>query len=300
MSHGHNHNHTRSTAGRLIAAIALNFLTSLFEIIGGLLSGSLSLISDALHNFSDGISVIISLIAVKLKNKEISAKHTFGLKRAEILAAVINSSTLIGIYIFLFYEAVKRFNTASYIEPKTMIIVAAAGLAANVIGTLLLKKDAKESLNIRSSYFHLLSDAVSSVAVILGGFAIYFWKVYWLDPVLTIIIGVYIVRESFVLLSEALHVLMEGAPLNVSIEDIKKDVESFAGVDDLHHIHLWTIGENDIHLEAHVNVNDMKISESDELRKRIEDRLGSKFGIKHITLQFECNMCKETGLLGRH
>jgi cobalt-zinc-cadmium efflux system protein len=295
----HHHNHDHSTGSRLTATIVLNFLTSLLEIAGGILSGSLSLISDALHNLSDGVSIIISYIALKLTKKDISLKHTFGLKRAEILAAVINASTLIAIYIFLFYEAVQRFYSISYIEPDMMIIVAAIGLAANIAGTLLLKKDAKESMNIRSSYIHLLSDAVASVAVILGGIAIYFWQAYWVDPLLTILIGIYIVRECFIILSEAIHILMEGAPLNVSIDDIRKEAGKFAEVEDIHHVHLWMVGENDIHIEAHVTINDMKISESDELRLRIEKTLTEKFDIKHITLQFECGMCDDKGLLGK-
>jgi len=299
-NHSHNHNHSHSTSGRLTVTIILNFLTSLGEIIGGILSGSLSLISDALHNFSDGVSVIISYIAIRLTKKDNSLKHTFGLKRAEILAAVINASTLIAIYFFLFYEAVQRFYSPGVIEPKTMIIVAAAGLAANIAGTLLLKKDAAESMNIRSSYIHLLSDAVASVAVILGGIAILIWKIYWVDPVLTIVIGIYIIRESFVILMEAVHILMEGAPLNVSITDVQNEVEKFEEVSDIHHVHLWMVGENDIHLEAHVNVADMSISESGLLRARIEKALEDKYGIKHITLQFECNTCGETGLLGKH
>lgn len=297
MAHNHNHS-SSSTTGRLIAAILLNFITSLAEIIGGILSGSLSLISDALHNLSDGVSVIISLIALKLKKKDISLKHTFGLKRAEILAAVFNASTLIAIYIFLFYEAVKRLYAPSHIEPKAMIIVASAGLAANIAGTLLLKKDAEKSMNIRSSYIHLLSDSVASVAVILGGLAIMYWNVYWLDPVLTILIGIYIVRESFVILMEAVHILMEGAPADISIEEIQREVEKFDEVADIHHVHLWMVGENDVHLEAHVNISDMSISQSCELRSRIEKTLNDKFGINHITLQFECRGCGGAGLLG--
>ncbi|MBA4317958.1 MAG: cation transporter [Flavobacterium sp.] len=296
----HNHTHSRSTTTRLTITILLNFLTSLAEIIGGILSGTLSLISDALHNFSDGISVIISFIALKLKSRDNSIKHTFGLKRAEILAAVINAAILITIYIFLFYEAVQRIYRPSQIEPQLMMIIAAIGLAANIAGTLLLKKDAGKSLNIKSSYFHLLSDAFSSVAVIIGGAAIYFWKIYWLDPVLTILIGIYILRECIIILGEAIHILMEGAPLNISIDDVQKTVEEFEEVKDIHHIHLWMVGDNDIHFEAHININDMKISESDDLRKRIENELELKFGMHHITLQFECNQCLESGILGRH
>ena len=300
---GHNHNHYRglnTTTGRLIIIMMLNFVITIAQIAGGIISGSLALISDALHNFSDGIAVILSYIAIKLKQKDNSQRHTFGLKRAEILAAVINSAVLIIIYFFLFYEAIARFLKPRKIEAITMTIVALIGLIANLIGTFLLKRDSKNSINVRSSYVHLFGDSISSVAVILGGVAITVWNVMWIDPLLTIIIGIYIIKESYDILGEAIHVLMEGAPADLSLDEIKNAVEKFPEVDDIHHIHIWTVGDNDIHLEAHVNVSDMKISESDKLRNKIEQLLESKFGIRHITLQFECNQCLEDGLLGKH
>lgn len=301
----HNHSHTNgeifsSTKGRLIFTILLNLVITIAEIIGGLISGSLSLISDALHNFSDSISIVISYIALKLKLKSNSLKHTFGLKRAEILAAVINSSALIVICVYLFYEAVERFLNPEIIDAKVMSIVALIGLIANLIAAVLLRRDSKKSLNIRSAYMHLISDTVSSVAVILGGIVIYFWNIYWVDTALTILIGLYIIRESYFILQEAIHVLMEGAPLNISIEEIQIEVEKFSEVQNIHHIHMWMVGENDIHLEAHVNVNDMTVSQCDVLRKNIEKSLQSKFGINHITLQFECNQCPQSGLIEQH
>ncbi|PKL88710.1 MAG: cation transporter [Ignavibacteriae bacterium HGW-Ignavibacteriae-2] len=300
MSHDHKHNHITSTTGRLFLTMVLNFTITAAEIIGGILSGSLSLISDALHNFSDGISVILSYIAIKLKSRKNSYNHTFGLKRAEILAAALNSSTLIVISIYLFYEAVQRFFNPQIIEAQLMIIVASIGLAANIAGTLLLHRDSKNSINIKASYLHLLSDAVSSVAVILGGLAIYLLNVYWIDPLLTILIGIYIVWESFKILSDATHILMEGTPENISVKEIKKLVSEIRGVVDIHHIHVWSVGENDIHLEAHVNINDMMISESVDIRLLIENTLNEKFGINHVTLQLECNNCKDTSLIHQH
>ena len=278
----------------------LNFVITAVQIIGGLISGSLALISDALHNFSDALSIIISYIAIKLKGRDNSHRHTFGLKRSEILAAVVNASVLVVIYAFLFYEAFKRFYEPEKIEAGIMTVVAAIGFVANAAGTLLLKRDSKTSLNIRSSYMHLLSDSVSSVAVILGGIAIAVWNITWIDSLLTVLIGIYIMRECYLILGEAIHVLMEGAPADISLEEIKNEVEKFYEVADIHHIHLWMVGDNDIHLEAHVNVNDMKISQSDALRMKIEKMLESKFGIHHITLQFECNQCLEEGLIGQH
>ncbi|MCH8033007.1 MAG: cation transporter [Bacteroidetes bacterium] len=297
----HNNSHS-STGIRLLITVLLNLFITVTEVIGGIISGSLALISDALHNFSDAISVIISYIAIRLKEKDSSSKHTFGFKRAEILAAVINSSVLVIISIYLFYEAILRFQNPEPIKGILMTVVASIGLTANITGTLLLKRDAKTSMNIRSSYFHLLSDAVSSVAVILGGLAITFWNMYWLDPILTILIAVYITRESFKILSDAIHVLMEGAPPDISISEIQSEVEELERVENIHHVHIWTVGENDVHLEAHIDVADMMISKSNLLGEQIEALLKTKFGINHITLQFECEQCKDVGLVinGKH
>ncbi|KAF0153158.1 MAG: cation diffusion facilitator family transporter [Ignavibacteria bacterium] len=278
----------------------LNFVITIVQVIGGVFSNSLALISDALHNFSDAVSILISYFAIQLKKKDNTYKHTFGLKRAEILAAVINASGLIVIYAFLFYEAVKRFMTPQQIEPLTMSIVATIGLIANIIGAVLLKRDSKNSLNIRSSYMHLLSDSVSSVVVILGAIAIAYWKVYWIDPVLTLLIGIYIVYESYDILGNAIHILMEGTPPQIDVKKIQEEAEKFSAVENIHHVHVWMVGENDVHLEAHVNINDMLISESHELRKELEKIFAEKFGIHHVTLQFECNQCADIGLLGKH
>jgi cobalt-zinc-cadmium efflux system protein len=282
--------------------VILNVFITVAEIIGGIISGSLALISDALHNLSDAVSVIISYVAIKLKSREHSPRHTFGFKRAEILAAVINSSVLVAISVYLIYQAVLRFQHPEPIKGILMTVVASIGLAANIAGTLLLKRDAKTSMNIRSSYFHLLSDAVSSVAVITGGLAIVFWNIYWIDPVLTILISVYITRESFKILFESMHVLMEGAPSDISINDIQTAVEELDEVENIHHVHIWMVGENDVHLEAHIDVLDMMISKSNKLGEEIEKLLKTKFGINHVTLQFECEQCKDAELIvnGKH
>ncbi|RMH69469.1 MAG: cation transporter [Gemmatimonadetes bacterium] len=301
MSHNPHH-HTPVSGWRLLVTMLLNFAITIAEIIGGIMSGSLSLISDALHNFSDGLSIVISYAALRLAGRPFSQRHTFGLKRAEIFAAVINATVLVMISLYLFYEAVLRWLHPEPVHGQLMTIVALIGLTANVVGVLLLKKDSAGSLNIKSAYLHLLSDAVSSVGVILGGLAIYWWDVFWLDPLLTILIGVYIIKESLAILREAFHVLMEGAPLHITLEKVKTAVEALKDVNDIHHVHAWTVGENDAHLEAHINIVDMPVSETTVLRQRISSILHDQFGIEHVTLQFECNQCPNVGLIhsGHH
>ena len=303
MEHVHHHSHEHAKRDiptfRLILTMILNFTITLAELIGGLLAGSLSLISDALHNFSDGIAIIISYIALKLKKRSVTPRHTFGLKRAEIFAAALNSGVLLVITLYLFYHAAVRFFEPVHIKGNLMMLVAGIGLLANVIGTALLASPSKESMNLKSVYLHLLSDAVSSFGVLLGGLAIQFWSVYWVDPLLTVLIGFYILKESYQILMESIHILMEGAPPDLSIEEIKKTVESLPEVNNFHHIHLWMVGENDVHIEGHVDVQDMLLSESNTLRHKIEHLLQKQFNIKHITLQFECNHCINTNMIER-
>jgi len=295
----HHHDHTAETTSgrRLFITMMLNFLITAVEIAGGVMSGSLSLLSDALHNFSDGLAIIISYIALRLKKKPKSPQYTFGLKRAEILAATINSAVLIAISLFLFAEVYHRFSEPHAIAGGLMMTVAGIGLAANVIGTLLLKKGAAGSLNIRSAYLHLLSDAVSSVAVILGGAAIYYWDIYWIDPVLTVLISLYILKESFGILRESVNVIMMGSPENVDLQEIKKTVEAVDGVNNLHHVHLWRLNEHDIFMEGHVDVRDMPVSSASLILRELEKELHERFQISHLTLQFECNHCSAQNMV---
>lgn len=298
----HRHSHAQqkspwSTTARLVWTMILNFLITVVQVIGGILSGSLSLLADALHNFSDGIAVVLTYLALKLKSRKSSFRHTFGLKRAEILAAVINSSVLVVISFYLFYEAIRRLADPQPISGGLMTVVAAIGLLANIIGTLLLRRDAKKSLNIKSAYLHLFSDTVSSAGVILGGMAIQIWHIYWIDPVLTLAIGIYILKESYGILIQAVHILMEGAPSEISLQEIKSQIEALPEVQDIHHVHIWSVGENDIHLEAHINIKDMMISESSALRQRLEGILKESFNVSHSTIQFECGECPEEGII---
>ncbi len=296
MSYHHDHAVPVSGA-RLLTTLLLNLVITGAEIIGGILSGSLSLISDALHNFSDGIAIVISYVAIRLSQKPKSVHYTFGLKRARILAAIINSAVLVVIGFYLFLEAYHRFITPEPIKAQLMVMVAGIGLLANTLGTLLLKTGARDNMNIRSVYLHLLSDAVSSAGVILGGLAIYFWSVYWIDPLLTVLISSYILRESFHILQKALDIVLMASPETISLTDIRQKLNTLEGVNNLHHVHLWQMDEHDIHLEAHVDIADRRVSETKTLLQRITAVLHENFKINHVTLQLECDHCKTKDLL---
>lgn len=298
MSHNHSHNSGNETSEKnLFITMALNFFITIAEIIGGFISGSLSLISDALHNFSDGIAIIITYIAMRLSKKPKTFKYTFGLKRAEIIAAIINASTLIIISFFLIKEAIDRFSNPSQITGSLMLIVAVLGLIANVAGTLLLKKGSEGNLNIRAAYFHLLSDAVSSLAVIIGAVFIIFYKIYWIDPLLTILISLYILKETYEIVKESLEIVMMSSPEGIDLEVIKNIVEKITGVLNIHHIHLWKLNDNDTHFEAHIEVEDMVVSKTAEIQKLIEHELHERYEINHTTLQFECNACQTKSIV---
>ena len=298
MSHNHSHNNGNETSEKnLFITMALNFFITIAEVIGGFISGSLSLLSDALHNFSDGISIIITYIAMRLSKKPKTFKYTFGLKRAEIIAAIINASTLIIISFFLIKEAIERFNNPSPITGSLMLIVASLGLVANVIGTLLLKKGSEGNLNIRAAYFHLLSDAVSSLAVIIGAVFIIFYKIYWIDPLLTILISLYILKETYRIVKESLDIVMMSSPEGIDLNELKILIESLTGVKNVHHVHLWKLNDNDTHFEAHIEVEDMAVSKTTEIQKQIEQNLHDKYEINHTTLQFECNKCDNKSII---
>lgn len=297
MNSGHHHETSEIRGSNLVFTIILNFLITIAEIIGGLLAGSLSLISDALHNLSDGLAIIISFWAIKISGKANDQKRTFGYKRASILAALINSAVLIGISLFLFKEAYGKFFQYRTINGTIVIWVALIGLVANLLGVLLLKRGASHSLNLKAAYFHLLSDALSSIAVVLGGVAILWFKVYWIDPVLTILISLYVLKESYDILRQTINVLMQGVPSHLDLEEVVSAITGITGTGRVHHVHLWNLDEKNVLFEAHLEIRDMMISEAELLGTKIEEILKERFGITHTTLQFECAGCRKNQII---
>lgn len=300
MAHNHNHhNHHEGAEGKkLLFTVVLNFVITIAEFVGGIFANSLALISDAIHNLSDAIALLITYLTFKISKKPSDSKHTFGYKRIQILAALFNSVTLIAICFYLLYEAYERFMNPEPIKSVIMLSVALIGLLANLLSVLLLKDHSKENLNIKAAYLHLIGDTFSSVAVIIGGILIYFYEVYWVDPLITVLISLYIIKETYSVLYETYKILMQSTPSDVSIEELVSTLKEIKGVRGVHHIHVWNLTDKEIHFEGHVDLaTDMKISESQKILEKVRNTLKDKFEIHHITLQFEHNRCDDKSVI---
>lgn len=285
----HIHSHKHVVQGKnLVYSILLNLLITVAQIIGGIASGSLALLSDALHNFSDVLSLGFSLIAHKLSHKKANEDHTFGYKRAELIAAFINASTLIIVAFILIYGAANRFFHPQPIESNIVIWLSVLGIVVNGGSVLLLQKDAEHNINMKSAYLHLLTDMMASVAVLVGGLLMNFFGWYWVDGVLTILIGFYLIFVGYDLLKTSTKMLMLFTPETINIKDIVDEVNKIPGAGNLHHVHVWHLNEEELHLEAHLDCeHDIKMTEFDELLHKIEEVLFEKFNINHITIQPE-------------
>ncbi|WP_264560024.1 cation diffusion facilitator family transporter [Flavobacterium sp. N2270] len=285
MSHSHNH---KVQGKNLFFSIILNVVITLAQVIGGIISGSLALLSDALHNFSDVLSLVFSYVAHKLSRKKASLDQTFGLKRAELIAAFVNAFTLVLVAFYLIFEALTRFLKPQEIQPTLVIWLALLGIVVNGVSVLLLKKDADKNLNMKSAYLHLLTDMMASVAVLVGGLLMLFYKIYWIDSILTLLIAIYLIVVGIDLLKKATKMLMLFTPEEINIKELVKEVHKINGVKKLHHIHVWHLNEEELHLEAHLDCEeDIKMSEFNSLLHQIEEVLFEKFGINHINIQPE-------------
>ncbi len=290
---GYEHNHSAdSSLARLVWAGVLNIAIAIVEFVGGLLSASLSIMSDALHNFTDAGAVAVSIVALKLNEKPKDLKHTFGLKSAQILAAILNSVVLILVSLFLMKEALFHFIDSTHVDSALMMIVGGLGLLANLLGAFLLHRDAGDNINIRSSYLHLLADSMSSATVIVGGLFIYLSNAYWIDPLLTFAISVYVLREGWEITKESVEIIMMVTPASVNIKKIQATIEDMPAVRNVHHVHAWEQSEHDLHFEAHVDVDQkVSVAETTKLQREIARSLAEEFGINHVTVQFECGLC---------
>lgn len=295
--HSHHHGHSHEVTGKnLSISIVLNIGITVVQIIGGFISGSLSLLSDALHNFSDVISLILSFVAHKLAKKKASASSTFGYKRAELLAAFINAATLIIVAVFLVYEAIERFSAPVVISSNLVIWLSILGIAFNGFSAVILKKDADHNLNMRSAYLHLFTDMMASVAVLAGGILMKYFQWFWVDSLITLGIAVYLILMSFDLLKSSVKMLLLFTPKDLNIEEIAKKIHAVTGEHRLYHIHLWHLNDNELHFEAHLDCKEnISISDFNIIVTEIEEVLFHQFHISHSTIQpdFGKNCSKE-------
>jgi len=292
------HHHHPVNEKNLLTATFLNLVITIVEFAGGLLSGSLALLSDALHNLSDTFATFIAYMATVIGKREANQKKTFGYKRVEILAALFNAVILIVISVFLLKEAWERWNDPQEINSLIMLVVAMIGLLANVYAVIILKNDSRKSINVKAAYVHLIADSLSSVVVIIAGVLIQIFKIYWIDPLITVLISLYILRSGFLILKQSVHILMQSAPENLDLSAIKRQVEQLPEVANIHHLHAWMLTDNEIHLEAHIEVNkDLKLSQVKATHEEIERFLSDEFKVHHVTLQFEYETSHPTGLI---
>ena len=292
-SHNHSHTHHHDLKGRkLLFTIFLNIVITVSQVIGGFISGSLSLLSDALHNLSDVISLVRSYVASKLSRKSASLQKTFGYKRAEILAAFVNASTLVIVAVFLIIEAVERFRDPQEIESNIVIWLSLVAIFANGFSVLLIRKDADRNMNMKSAYLHLFTDMMASVAVLIGGLLMKFYEIYWVDSALTLAIAIYLIFMGYDLLKRSFNVLMLFTPDDIPIKEIVLAVQELPEVKNVHHVHVWQLNEEETHLEAHIDFNeDILLSQFDDILIKIEELLHHKFQINHINIQPEFGKC---------
>ncbi|MRI01117.1 cation diffusion facilitator family transporter [Kriegella sp. EG-1] len=290
--HSHNHAHTDLKGRSLIISIFLNIIITVAQIVGGIISGSLSLLSDALHNSSDVLSLVVSYVASALLKKKASTNKTFGFKRAEIIAAFINSATLIIVAVILIIEAVERFYNPQEVESNLVIWLSLLGIVANGFSVLLLKKHSESNMNMKSAYLHLLTDMMASVAVLIGGLIMKYFQWFWVDPVLTLAIALYLIYMGWNLLLDSTKVLMLFTPNAIKVENIVEVIKKRKIIKNVHHVHIWQLNEDEVHLEAHIDFNvDIKLSEFDSILVEIEEELFHHHGINHINIQPEFGKC---------
>lgn len=289
MGHHHDHPHPDPSSGdrRVSIAIWANGILTVAQIVGGILAGSLALIADALHNFSDMAALVIAYAARKIARRPPDAKMTFGYARIEIVAALINYTTLILVGAYLIYEGVMRLIDPPEIQGWIIVIIGMVALIVDALTALLTWSMQKHSVNIRALFLHNLSDALASIAVIVGGALILLYDMRWVDPAITIGIALYILYLAFSEIGGPIRTLMLGSPPNIDGQSVIETLRGVDGVHDVHHVHLWQMQENAAALDCHVVVKEADWSRLEAIKADIKDRLKTRFDIGHSSLEFE-------------
>ena len=287
----------RTMGKSLGISIGLNALIFVVELAGGLLTNSLALISDSLHNLSDFSALILSYIASRVVQWKSSSEKSYGYARIEIFIAFINAMALVLIGMYVIYEGIQRFAHPEPVAGGWMLIIAVVGFVANTAATLLLKTHAHHDLNMKSAYLHLLTDAIESLAVVVvaGIIAWKDWRV--LDPLVSIAIGLFIIKSAWSIVAETVHILTEGTPRGIDLHEVAAFIQNFPGVENVHHLHIWGLSSRVRALSAHIVVQDQLISAGNTISSQLEQELEHRFGINHPTLQFESSVCEDQGVV---
>ncbi len=288
MNHEHNHNHSR-----LGWTVILNISITIAEYIGGMLSGSLALLSDAGHNLTDVLSLLLGYVGEKVSLRKANKKHTFGFKRFEVITALINAFALLAVAFYILFEAFHRLKESRSISLGLMLGIGSIGLLGNLASILILHKQKNESLNLKSAYLHLFYDTLSSVFVMLGAVIIYFTNYVVIDVIASVVIALMILYSSFKIIKKGLHIFMQGVPEGLDLDEIYTVIKGIEGVASIHNLHIWSINSKDTFLSCHICIEYKKVK-NDELIKEINNALQNRFKIEHSAIQIEeNNICKK-------
>ncbi len=289
--HGHEHSHavvTEENAKKLTIALSLTITFLIVEVIAGFITQSLALLSDAAHMFTDAAALAIALAAIKVAKRPADDKRTFGYQRFEILAALFNASMLFIVAIYILFEAYQRFTHPPEIQSVGMMIVAVIGLIINLISMKILVSSAQDSLNVKGAYLEVLSDALGSVGVIIGAIIIYFTQWYWVDTIIAVLIGFWVLPRTWILLKQSINILLEGVPEEIDIEKLRQDLLALDGVESIHQLKVWAITSKNVHLTVHLFAPD---ADRNQLYRNAYEMLSHQHGISEITLQIEEDEC---------
>jgi cobalt-zinc-cadmium efflux system protein len=280
-----------STQSSMLIVLSITALVMIAEIIGGLLANSLALLSDAGHMLTDILALGLTIVAMRFAQKSPTASKTFGFYRLEILAAFFNGILLFFISFYIFYEAYQRLVHPEEIKGFFMLVVAAIGLLANGAGIVILRKSALRNLNVKSAFFHIVGDTISSGGVIVGGLVILYTGWNLVDPLIGIFIGMLILRGAYSLVRESIDIFLEATPKDIDVEKMLSDLHKIEGIKDIHHLHLWAITSGIYAMSAHVLIKDLLVSRSAQILNEIEELLQGKYSMEHTTIQFESESC---------
>lgn len=300
ISNSHIHTHlndvARQTAGRLLLSLVLTLAFVVIEAGAGFFANSLALLTDAAHNLTDVIALGLSWFAIRLTSQPANASKTYGYHRAGILAALINSTTLVLISIGIFYEAYQRFFSPPEVKSDVMVIVGLIAVVINIVTALLVRRGSEHDLNLRSAFVHLMGDVASTAGTVVVGLIIYFTHAEWLDPLVSVLIGLLIVFSAWGILRETVNILLEGTPRDVDLDAMVDDIMQVDGVQGVHDLHVWSLTRNLRTMSAHILTNDLPISRGAEIQRQVNEILLRRYHVAHATLQLECVDCEPDSL----